>query len=425
VESSRYFVADSDPINEAFQEGCRLKDQARKSRIGLEVYEQAAERFHTAGELSSQLAKNEEQAEPTKLQAELFAEYYLYEEQECLSTCFYERHDIGQAERCHNEGVAHLKTAIRLAEEAIPKVSEDCGDHLRGNIRVWTHYLHVNEIESSAFKAREAWDNGDLIRALDHYRLMLSRLPKLIEDASDPELDPVYKRIAIGNYFGMQVNASQALAQAYLNRAEGDVLPTDLAMMMLEQLFRAYQIGVVAFQANPEWDHYREDSGHVLKIIKDFLEDNKDKWLSIYVVFEDDAAFLSIMKDVDMERFKEVEAQRHIRESKAVKLWQIGAFFLLAFCVVFGAVFLLLQSFNLWWQVLLGLVGVEVLLLIIGAFTLRSVGDLSEKGFLDLIGIAFQQQFRVFNLLKKAGSKSTEQGGNAGESESGDTPKDT
>ena len=418
-------MVNSDPISEAFQEGHKLKEQARKSRNHLDVYEQAAEQFHTAGELSSQFAQREGLEEQTKLQAELFAEYYLYEEQECLSTCFYERHDIGQAERCHNLGVAHLKTALRLAEEAIATASEDCADHLRGNVRVWTHYLHVNEIESSAFKARGAWDKGDLIRALDHYRLMLSRLPKLIDDASDPELAPVYKRIAIGNYFGMQVNASQALAQAYLNRAEDDVLPTDLAMMMLEQLFRAYQIGVVAFQANPEWDHYREGSDHVLALIREFLQDNKDKWLSIYIVFEDDAAFLSIMKDVDMERFKEVEDQRHLRESKIVKLWQIGAFFLLAFSVVFGAIFLLLQSFTLWWQVVLGLVGVEVFLLIIGAFTLRSVGDLSEKGFLDLIGMAFQQQFRVFRLLKESESKPTEQDGNAGKSESVDAPQDT
>ena len=60
-------MADSDPISEAFQEGCRLKDQARKSRTELEVYEQAAERFHTAGAFSSLLAKEEGLAEPTKL----------------------------------------------------------------------------------------------------------------------------------------------------------------------------------------------------------------------------------------------------------------------------------------------------------------------------------------------------------------------
>lgn len=402
-------MADSDPVTIAFHHGCKLKDQARTSRERLELYEQASEHFRTAGELSMELAQSPGTDEQTRLQAQLFAHYYLYEEQECLSTVYYERHDIAEAERCHKTGIAHLRTAIDLAENALLVVSQDCADHLRRSVRVWKYYLHVNDIELLAIKARDAWDSGDLHRALDHYRLILSKSQGLIEDASDPELDPAYRRIAIGNVFGMQVNASQALASVFLSHAsEDDILPADVGLMLLEELFRAYQSGVSAYRANPEWDHYRTDSGHVLEIIKDFLDANKDKWQSIFIAFEENPAFLALMKEIDMERFKEVESKRHIRESKAVKLWQYGGFWLLAFGVIFAAVYLLLTRFDAWWQVLSAIIGLEVLLLLVGALTLRTVGDLSETNFLALVRLALQQQFRMFSLARGLFSRQPE-----------------
>ena len=49
-----------DPINEVFHEACKLKDQARTSRDRLDLYYVAAERFHTAGELSEHLSQSTE-----------------------------------------------------------------------------------------------------------------------------------------------------------------------------------------------------------------------------------------------------------------------------------------------------------------------------------------------------------------------------
>jgi hypothetical protein len=86
--------------------------------------------------------------------------------------------------------------------------------------------------------------------------------------------------------------------------------------------------------------------------------------------------------------------------SKAVRLWQIGGFWLLAFSIVFGAVLVLVAHSAEWWQLAFGLIGLEVVLVLIGAFTLRTVGDLSEKNFLSLVGTAFREQFKVFTILK-------------------------
>jgi len=394
-------------ITEAFQEAHRLKEQARVTKDQLELYAQAADWFHVAGELSDQLATSLTEDKETTLQSQLFAFYYYSEEQECRSTLHYERHEISEAQQCHLQGVSYLSRAIELVDQAIPLVSEQCADHLKRNKRVWQYYLHVNELEYLAIQARDAWDHGNLIRALDLYRSILSKCPQLITEADDPQLDLTYKRIAIGNYFGTQVNAAQAMAQYLLNRANEEVLPPDLGLMFLPELFSAYQWGLTAFRSNPEWDHYRTDSAHVLAIIKEFLILNRDHWKRIFLIFEHEPAFLTIMKDVDMSRYKEVEAERRLGASKAVKLWQFGGFFLLVFCICFGAVFLLLTHSNEWWQLGFSVIGLEMILLFIGALTLRAVGDLSEKGFLMLVRTALRQQVKVFTLAKGLFSKPT------------------
>ena len=106
--------------------------------------------------------------------------------------------------------------------------------------------------------------------------------------------------------------------------------------------------------------------------------------------------------------------------SKAVRLWQIGGFWLFAFSVVFGAIFVLVIHSVEWWHLCFALIGLEVVLVLLGAFTLRTVGDVSEQTFLSLIAIAFREQFKVFTILKGLFSKRAE-----GEikTQEGDKPK--
>jgi hypothetical protein len=94
------------------------------------------------------------------------------------------------------------------------------------------------------------------------------------------------------------------------------------------------------------------------------------------------------------------EMDSRITTSKAVRLWQVGGFWLFAFSIVFGAIFVLVTHSAEWWHLTLALIGLEVLLVLLGAFTLRTVGDLSEKNLLSLIGTAFREQFKVFTVIK-------------------------
>jgi acid phosphatase family membrane protein YuiD len=48
-----------------------------------------------------------------------------------------------------------------------------------------------------------------------------------------------------------------------------------------------------------------------------------------------------------------------------------------------------------WWQPIVALAGIETILVIIGAFSLRSIGELSEANLNDLVEMAFRQQFKL------------------------------
>ena len=81
------------------------------------------------------------------------------------------------------------------------------------------------------------------------------------------------------------------------------------------------------------------------------------------------------------------------RENRLLKFWGLGSFwlFILAFVV---ATVLFIQSYDLsWWRFLLVMASIEAVLIVIGALTLRTSGDLSETNFLELIKIAFRYQF--------------------------------
>ncbi len=390
-------TATPESIKRIFLEASELKDQARKSTEHLEVFDQAAQKFQLASELSAQLAESSEYDGDTVLQAKIYSKYYLHESSYCLCAAAYERRDIVEARTQYAQSKERLNDALRELDLALSEVSTECRQHLSNNRRTWQHYRLLNESQQHAIEARDAWDKEDFVTAMDHYREYLRRSPEIIEDATDPKLDLPYRRIATGNFYGMQANAAQAFAKLYSDKAENSILPNDLGVPFIQELFAAYSGGLEAFKSNPEWEQYRTVSNHVLKILKDFLAENRDSWRTFFIAFEDQPKFLALMKEIDMEKFKEIEAERNMRESKAMKLWKIGSFWLLVFTVVVGAVLLLATQIASWWQLLIAIVGVEITMLIVGALTLRSIGDLSEKGFLKLVEMALQQQFNFFS----------------------------
>ena len=210
-------------------------------------------------------------------------------------------------------------------------------------------------------------------------------------------------------------NTSSALAMIMQERAakkdQGKLLemPFDLLVRILRHTLDAYRYGNAAFEHNPEWEQYRDIAQRCLNNIQNVLRMNPSAWVPLYVAFEDDPEFLRVMRMTDLERFKEAEAARHARENKLVKLWAVGSFWLLVLSVV-AALVLVVASLGLtWWQLLAAIAAIEVIFVLIGAFTLRTIGELSEKNFLTLVGKALEYQFKFWKVLGKEAPLSDDQ----------------
>ena len=161
---------------------------------------------------------------------------------------------------------------------------------------------------------------------------------------------------------------------------------------------------------NPEWAQYPEVTEQCRANIENFLSANRGAWLRLYCEFEDQPEFLKIMKHVDIRLFRDAEAERLGRTHKAVKLWSVGSFWLTLFLVVVAAVVVVFRVVG-WMQALLVLIVVEGLLLLVGAFTLRATGDVSENGLLELVKLALASQATFVRRLLAGGHPQEDNGG--------------
>ena len=87
-----------DPMTAALLEGNRLKGIAIKSLDNLDLYRQAAERFHEAGNLAEQIKMDPASDDEARQAARAFGPYYLYEERRA-STWFLLQNGYCQGDR--------------------------------------------------------------------------------------------------------------------------------------------------------------------------------------------------------------------------------------------------------------------------------------------------------------------------------------
>ncbi len=401
VTKETAFKEFADDASKAYLEACELQERARKSPAELELFKQAAEKLNSAREhlkLAASKASNEEE----RSRAEVFGAYYHYAEHDCLRSYYYEKHDVVNARIHHEEAKGYLAQAISLADKALAAVSKESASNLSKYKREWQHYEKINQQWGLVIDSREAWDKKEYLRALDVSRRILRSCEEVIADASDQALDPVYERVARGNQFVTLMNEYNSLVSILQIPGDGiEENPLDLVEYYVRLSYEAFKYGQEAFIANPESHRYREDSNRILGKIKEFLNLNRSLWGQLYDVFRDEPGVLKIMREVDVDRFRKVEDEKLFRTSKIVQLWGEGSFFLLVFIVVAGFVIFFATQAVSWWQLLLGITGIEVLIIILGAFIFRSTGKLSEKNFMSLILLAFQDQFKKFISLKE------------------------
>lgn len=265
--------------------------------------------------------------------------------------------------------------------------------------------MNTNKAQYSGMLARKAWDNGDSVKALDYYKEALDRTERMVEEVdkkvNQGALDLTYKRITMGNSFGMRANITSAMTKIILDHSTShkDLSKNEL-LNLIKYIWDAYCLSQRAFETNPEWNQYLKGQEINFDNLKEILKENKHLWADLYVKFENEKEFIKLMKIIDPKQTNKLTSEYSFQDNKLVKLWSIGSFFLLAFGFIITGLTIVSNVISSSWLILLVFIFAEVFLLIIGAFVIRTTGDLTEASFLKLINMALNQQFgflRRFN----------------------------
>jgi Lon protease-like protein len=391
-------------VEAEFKLGLECKEVARKSLDDLRFYLQAAEHLGKAGELSLQEAANTERDQTTRLQAETCGHYYLAEQMACLATFHYEQRQAALAAKEHQQAIDHLTQSIAVGESALSKVPEEIALKLKKNIDFNKFMLQHEEIAVMSSKARDALDRKDLVTALDWYRRIFQRTEQVIETSA--AYDPSYERISKGNLYGSMANAHQAYAHICMknfghmnDETHLGTSTQDIGDEVFQHLYLAYKSGKEALRANPEWRQYAQLSAVLLSQIRELLSLNKPAWPAYLRLTAIDPQIATIMEGLDMALFKKIQSeqiQKAVDDNTPVRTWLAVSSFTTATVAIGLVVYVIVTGVTHWWQGFLGLAAWETMTLIIGGLTLRTVGTLSEAHFVDLMKLAVNQQFKLF-----------------------------
>jgi hypothetical protein len=203
-----------------------------------------------------------------------------------------------------------------LLHEFLPRVSSETKDFFKELLPTWKYAQYTCTFDLLASDARAARDKGRLIEAFDLYKKIKNFYHKIIDYARSEKLDPVYERTAISNYLGAMTNDTKTFGRVILSKGvikEGSsdlLLPKEDAVELIRSALEASQLSRRAFRNNPEREQHLEVARVCIRNIQNFFKDNKSFWLDFYIEFENE--ILKLMKMVDLELFKQIEAKRFL-----------------------------------------------------------------------------------------------------------------
>lgn len=295
-----------------FLEGYKLKEAARKSAPQFGIYLSAAEKFHESGVLAAATAQLAAPTSDDRTKREAFSSYALYEEQNCLANYYYEQRDCAVAREYLEKALGLLRTHFARIDDGLKHVSSNAREYLarmRGEAKVHERFAVAL---GEAISAKEAWDGGRFVDALDHYRGIVDLFQQLLTNTAEA-LSPVDHRIATGNLRGAIMNISNSMVMIHYT-LEGvhslespTLLSYDLARDLVRHLLTAYREGMAAFTANPEWEQYREQAINCRRAVEQLVNDNKHGWPQLYSEFRNDSDFVSVLGAIDLDRLRALE----------------------------------------------------------------------------------------------------------------------
>lgn len=395
-------------VNAIFQEACALKEDARKSPESSVKFKEASKLFDQAGTLTRTWIND--QTDPSmKIYGYALSSYYFYEHNDCLASYHYDRREIDCTIDYIDKAQKWINTALDFISQAQGQISFNPNilSELLERKEIWKYYKENDAVFRTVALARKEYDNEQYLDALDLYRNAAKTAEALVNRLQSNTTTSILKiqRISKGNYVGIMANVSfmfiKIIEKKLYQSSIDDTKHTyQLEIKLLEHLLKAYKSSSIAFEENPEVNQYENASTELIKNIEEFLRKKKHLWKDIYIDFEKDDVVKQMMKKIDHKKFKKVENDL-VSDNKAVKLWMIGSFFILLFVIIISSLCLVANIIKSIWIFMTIIFAAEVFLLIIGGLVARTIGDLTEKGFLELIRIVFANQFKLFRLLNK------------------------
>ncbi|MDP2173247.1 MAG: hypothetical protein Q8J62_05690 [Candidatus Cloacimonadaceae bacterium] len=379
--------------NGYFQRASDFLDEARISNKKNELYKSAADLFRKAADEQLVLIRLMGETQGRLLPVlEANSHYYKYESSKCMNKYLIYSGDFLGAINEAEKAIEEIGEACVIIEKHRQYTSKDVQDYFIGVYPDW----NLSRIESPILlhetKAKQAMVNGNFINALDEYRA----IDTVMEDACDyltkENIDQRTRRILLGNYYAMKANVANSTV-GVMKSNESETVVLQILGLLLDSLSKLYH----AYEANPEWEEYPQWIDITKKNLNLVLNKYSDGWFDFITHYEDDAELFKIlkshMKEINAMKYNDVERLSKAKSmSKEKKTLFYGTFWLMLFIIVFSGLYLLANSVSFAYFVMLIISG-PVIAVIVSALILRSVGDLSEENFIQLIKLTIKLNF--------------------------------
>lgn len=393
----------------------KLRNLASESIENYDYYMDASKLFTQAIEIMDKLLNEEEYfvnligvSHEVKMNHYLFLaskEHTQYEKNNCLAMYHYIKKDFEKAEMYCSKAKVHIENAIfQLNRVKFNENEYEKNEAIAYDSKNWTYLKEMNEIQYYIFNVNIEAQNRNYSKVVDNYRTIISKCENLMNVTNDymDVLDSEYLRISEGNYFAMiscnSIEMLEFLSDKYSSKS--GFVSESIFIDILSEVWKAVSYSNKAFKSNPLWNGYNDVREEQLNLLKKILLTHKKYWKLIYINFEDNKEFLKVMKNVDSKTYKKIENEISIKDNKAVKLWVMGSFWALLFIIILGGISTIANDMSLW-KFIAFITSVEVLMLIVGGFILKTTDSLSEQAFLKLMSIAFRSQINIFKLFNK------------------------
>lgn len=394
-------------FEQLFEEGLQFKQKALGDHAHIDKLNEAVMKFDAAvSEQENKLLTVLGEIDRQFIMAH--KEHCLFEKETCLSLFDAINSGFSKAIVHNEQSKKHINNAIKLltkfknekhlTEEHIVLIDND--------LVTWKFFLEEANCKHYYLKYEQAIQKQDSGSALDNIRLAIKKLSSLKEYVEEHSeiIGIQFLRIVKGNILAMCSNEFVNLMDI-LQKNKSSLSETKI-IQMIGSLWEAYNLSKFALKENPEGQYYVEVTDMQKARLKDLLKSFRNDWKTIYIEFEDQKEFLKIMKNIDTKKYNQLQAELYIKNNMGVKLWTVGSFMLLALVVIGSLLVLMANNIKNVWLVIPIFVTMQAAFIIVNSFILKSIDNLSEIGFIQLIQLAFKFQFLAF---RKSGNNSNEE----------------